>query len=51
MAYVSKGSFLTFDYNDVEFAGTKHDIEVTVIDKVGNSIKLVATIYRKILNN
>src|SRR5690606_17706948 len=51
MEYEYKDKSLTFDFNDVEFEGTKHDLEVIVTDKVGNSIKLLATIYRKILNN
>lgn len=51
MEYEYKDRSLTFDFNDVEFEGTKHDLEVIVTDKVGNSIKLLATIYRKIQNN
>jgi len=51
MEYEYKDRSLTFDFNDIEFEGTKHDLEVIVTDKVGNSIKLLATIYRKILNN
>ena len=51
MEYEYKDRSLTFDFNDIEFEGTKHDLEVIVTDKVGNSIKLLATIYRKIQNN
>ena len=47
MEYNVKTGLLTYDLNDKKFEKAKHELNVSVIDNVGNSKTLSATFYRK----
>ena len=51
MEYEYKDRTLTYDFTDLEFEGTKHDLKIIITDNVGNSTTLIASFYRKLLNN
>lgn len=46
MEYEYKNGSLTFDFDDLEFEGSKHDLEVKVTDNVGNSTTFNTSFYR-----
>jgi hypothetical protein len=47
MEYNVKDGTLTYDFNDKIFENAKHQLKVTVSDKVGNSKTIHATFFRK----
>jgi murein DD-endopeptidase MepM/ murein hydrolase activator NlpD len=47
MEYDVKKGLLTYNLNDKKFAKAKHELNVSVIDNVGNSKTVSATFYRK----
>ncbi len=51
MEYEYKDRTLTYDFRDLEFEGTKHELKVIITDNVGNTTTLLASFYRKLLNN
>ena len=51
MEYEYKDKTLTYDFTDLEFDGTKHDLKIIITDNVGNNTTLIASFYRKLLNN
>ena len=46
MEYEYKNGSLTFDFDDLKFEGSKHDLEVKVTDNVGNSTTFNTTFHR-----
>lgn len=51
MEYEYKDKTLTYDFSDLEFEGSKHDLKIVITDNVGNTNTLLASFYRKLLNN
>ena len=51
MEYEYKDKTLTYDFNDLEFEGSKHDLKIIITDNVGNTTTLLASFYRKLINN
>ena len=45
--YEYKNGSLTFNFDDLEFEGSKHELEVKVTDNVGNSTTFNTSFYRK----
>ncbi len=45
--YEYKNNTLTFNCNDLDFEGSKHNLELTVTDNVGNSTTFTSTFFRK----
>ncbi|SFU76668.1 Peptidase family M23 [Pustulibacterium marinum] len=45
--YEYKNNTLTFNCNDLKFEGSKHKLELTVTDNVGNSTTFTSTFFRK----
>ncbi len=46
MEYEPKNNTLTYDFNDIRFNESKHQLELSVTDNVGNSSTFNATFYR-----
>jgi len=47
LEYDAKRRLLTYDFNDLELKGTKHELKVTTIDNVNNTNVYIATFNRK----
>ena len=47
MEYDAKKGRLTYDFNDLEFDGTKHTLKIIAIDNVNNSNTYIATFFKK----
>lgn len=46
--YEYKQKMLTYDFSDLTFEGTQHNLEVVVTDNAGNSTTFKTTFYRKL---
>jgi len=47
LEYDAKKGLLTYDFNDKELVGTKHNLKVTVVDNVNNTKVYIATFNKK----
>ncbi len=47
MEYEPKTNTLTYNFNDIDFTETQHNLKVIVTDNVGNSTTFTSTFFRK----